>query len=528
MRTHGAFISARYSTDNQNPDSIEVQVEKCSQWCQDHGLPILGIYADMAVSGMKDSRPQYDAMMRDLAAGLADTVVIYDQSRMFRKMSAWFTFRDDLTRMGVSVVSVTQPSIGGDLRDPMNFLSEGSMALFNQIWSLQSRQKTMEKLRFMARNGLHTGGKPALGYQVVDGRLEIQPEEAAIVRRIFSEYASGMSYRQIIAGLNRDGLKTKRGRPFGSNSLHDLMKNEKYIGTLVYGASPYREDGSRNSHAPAAETAIRIPDALPAIMSKELFEEVQQRMKINRHQQGGRPPKDRVYPLKGKVFCGLCGASMTVAISQEHYHYYRCSAKKRRHDCAATPIRVDRLEELVAQQTRQVFGCPEQIDELLAILRQQADTIQGGAAARLQALISEEREISAKINKAVEALLEGVSSTALRSKLRDLETKKAQLEHDIRRLRQDVDAAAIPETELRRILQQIIETATTDPAPILALIERVEVYTDEIKIYTMHHAAPGDPQSGVIKIAGTPEGTRTPNPRNRNPMLYPLSHRCIC
>ena len=51
------MINARYSTDNQNPDSIEVQVQKCREWCHQNAIPILGIYADEATSGMKDSRP---------------------------------------------------------------------------------------------------------------------------------------------------------------------------------------------------------------------------------------------------------------------------------------------------------------------------------------------------------------------------------------------------------------------------------------------------------------------------------------
>ena len=107
MRPHGAFILARYSTDNQNADSIEVQVGKCSEWCNAQSLPILGIYADYAVSGMKDTRPQYEAMMTALRAGQADTVVIYDQSRMFRLLTAWFEFRRELESMDVRVVSVT-------------------------------------------------------------------------------------------------------------------------------------------------------------------------------------------------------------------------------------------------------------------------------------------------------------------------------------------------------------------------------------------------------------------------------------
>ncbi len=525
MKTHGAFISARYSTDNQNPDSIEVQVSKCSEWCQQHQLPILGVYADMAISGMKDTRPQFEAMMRDLQLGLADTVVIYDQSRMFRKMSAWFTFRDDLTRMGVSVVSVTQPSIGGDLRDPMNFLSEGNMALFNQIWSLQSRQKTMEKMRFMARNGQHTGGKPALGYQVVDGRLAIQPEEAEIVRRIFQEYADGRSYREIIAVLNADGLKTKRGNAFGNNSLHDLLKNEKYIGVLVYGAVPYREDGTRNSHAAPSENTIRIEDALPPIISQELFDKVQARMSANRRQQAGRPPKNRDYPLKGKVFCASCGVAMSVGISKGGYYYYKCTGKKRLHNCDASPIRVDKLEKLAVQYTRAMLGSPTNVDKLLQILREQAQTIQGGAAARLNALIAEEREVTAKLNNAVDTLLEGFASTALKNKITDLEAQKAKLENDIKQLKNQVDMSMLPETTLRAALEKIMSADCTDPSAILSIIQRVEIGPEEILLWTMCHAAPDGiidtTRSGVTKIDGTPKGTRTPDLLIRSQSLYP-------
>ena len=511
MKTHGAFISARYSTDNQNPDSIEVQVSKCTEWCQQHQIPILGVYADMAISGMKETRPQFEAMMRALQLGLADTVVIYDQSRMFRKMSAWFSFRDDLTRMGVSVVSVTQPSIGGDLRDPMNFLSEGSMALFNQIWSLQTRQKTMEKLRFMARNGQHTGGKPALGYQVVDGRLTIHPEEAEIVRRIFQEYADGRSYREIISGLNADGLKTKRGNTFGNNSLHDLLRNEKYIGVLVYGAVPYREDGTRNSHAAPSENTIRIEDALPPIISQELFDKVQARMSANRRQQAGRPPKNREYPLKGKVFCASCGAAMSVGISKGGYYYYKCTGKKRLHNCDASPIRVDKLEKLAVQYTRAMLGSPTNVDKLLQILREQAQTIQGGAAARLNALIAEEPEVTAKLNNAVDTLLEGFASTALKNKITDLEAQKAKLENDIKQLKNQVDMSMLPETTLRAALEKIMSADSADPSAILSIIQRVEIGPEEILLWTMCHAAPDGiidtTRSGVTKIDGTPKGS---------------------
>lgn len=509
-RIHGAFINARYSTDNQNPDSIEVQVEKCTEWCQKNDIPVLGVYADEATSGMKDTRPNYERMMRDLRAGMADMVVIYDQSRMFRKMTAWFNFRDELESMGVRVVAVTQPMIGRDLKDPTNFLTEGSMALFNQIWALQSRQKTMEKMRFMARNGLHTGGKPALGYVVKDCRLAVCEEEAAVVRRIFREYAAGKSYRQIIDGLNADGIKTKRCNAFGSNSLHDMLHNEKYIGVLTYGAMPYREDGTRDTHSRDGKDVIRIEDAIPAIIDKDLFEAVQKRMEKNKHQQGGRPPKHRDYPLKGKVFCGYCKAAMTVSTSQQKYDYYRCTGKKRLHNCDAAPISVDELESVVADAVKGMLGSKEQTDGLIKILRDQADRIQGGAVAKLNALLEHEKDINAKLDNAVEAVLNGLSSPAIKKKITDLETEKATVQRDLLALRATVDASAISEERLREIFNIVVNNATADKNFLLTVVYRVEVTKESITIWTLLDADPnGDidiDQEGVTITSGFPSG----------------------
>ena len=490
-RLHGAYIYARYSTDNQNPDSIDVQVSAGIKWCGENNIPVLGIFSDEAVSGMKDSRPDYDRMMAKLNMGGADIVVIYDQSRMFRKMTAWFAFRDQLSAMGVAVYCVTQPMIGKDLRDPTNFLTEGSMALFNQIWALQSRQKTMEKLRYMARNGQHTGGKPALGYMVENGKLVICEDEAAVVRRIFNEYVNGMSYRDIIAGLNRDGIKTKRGSAFGSNSLHDLMKNEKYIGTLVYGQSPYRADGTRNTHAKDGPDVIRIEDAIPAIIDKETFYKVQKRMEQNKRQQGGRPPKNRNYPLKGRVYCGYCKSALSVSISKGEYYYYKCTAKKRKHDCQGVSISVDALENAVVDAVKKVLGTPDNMDTLIKILRDQRQELHAGAAGMLQNLIKESQEVTRQLENAVDAVLSGITSQALRDRMKKLETRKAELEAEMQTLKQQVDAASIPEDQLMQILNTIIagETSRSKEA-ILSIVYRVEITDEEITVWTILDADP--------------------------------------
>ena len=483
MRVPGAFILARYSTDNQNADSIEVQVGKCTEWCNANSVPILGIYADYAVSGMKDTRPQYEAMMTALRSGQADTVVIYDQSRMFRKLTAWFEFRDELERMGVRVVSVTQPLVGGDLRDPANFINEGVTALFNQMWALQTRQKVVEKMRHMAQTGQHTGGKPPLGYRLEDGTLIPDEREAPIVRRIFAEYAAGRSYKQIIDGLNADGLRTKRGNPFGTNSLHDLLHNEKYIGVLTYGKAVTRSDGSRNTHTGDHSGIIRIENAHAAIVDPETFTRVQERMTKNKGAGGGAPPRKRDYPLKGKVFCGECGAPLVVNTCSRVYDYYKCNDRKRTHQCDNKPIRVDILEKICADLVRQTLGEPAMTDRLLAELRAAANDIQTGAAARLAVIIDQQREISTQLNNAVEAVLSGLNSPALKSRIHDLESQQAALDHEAKALRRQVDATSIPEQHIRQILQTILDTPDGDPA-LLSIITRVEVSSTNITVYT--------------------------------------------
>lgn len=485
---HGAYILARYSTDRQNEDSIEVQVSACRKWCDERSLPVLDVFADEATSGMKDTRPQYARMMWQLEHGGADTVVIYDQSRMFRKLTAWFDFRDQLARLGVDVVSVTQPMIGGDLRDPATFLTEGSMALFNQMWVLQTRQKVVEKMRYMARQGLHTGGTPPLGYKVVDGRFVVDEAEAETVRLIFGLYAGGVTYREIIRRLNAEGRHTKRGGNFGVNSLHDLLKNPKYVGDLVYGKVSKRPDGSRNSHA-AAEDAIVVKDVLPAIVDRETWEKVQLKMQENKRSAAGRPASAREYPLKGKVFCRECKSAMLVTAAKrrgKRYYYYTCGAKHRKGLCDNSQIPVSALESIVSNAVRQRLGQPESVDGLIRILREERSKLSGSAVQRLRELQKRDCEIAKQLDAAVNAVLGGLHSPTLAAKVNALEAERAKIAHDMQQLRAQVSGAEIEEPHLRELLA----LAMQDDAAVLSIVVRVEVGKDEIAVWTLLDADP--------------------------------------
>lgn len=529
-RQHGALIAARFSTDNQSEDSIEIQVEKCTEYCREHSIPVLDVYADAAVSGMKLHRPQLDRMLDDLRAGKGDTVVILDQSRMIRNMPRWFSLRQEIASMGVRVISVTQPFVGGDIRDPNTYMMEGQTAMINHMWVLLTRQKVLAKMHRMAQSGYHTGGKPALGYRVQrdtlpsgeqgPGYLVIDDEEAAIVRRIFTEYASGKSYKSIIDGLNADGIRTKRGSAFGSNSLHDLLKNEKYIGILVYGSKVYRPDGTRNSHSPEGTDVVRIEGAIPAIIDRETFDAVQRRMTQNKHDQGGRPGEVRAYPLRGKVFCGECGAAMHVRTSKgpkngDPYFYYACSRKKTKHDgCENKPIRADELERLVSEHVRAILGSPKVLKETMERMESMTGEMKRTGAQRMEALVDQVFDIDAQIANIVNAIAAGAYSAALQNRLTALEADKAKLTARMAELKKTADIAALPVEQLNDLFSWIVETAKTDHAAVFSVVTRVEIYRDRIIIYTAFD--PDDPKNrdqstdrASLETLGTPSGVPT-------------------
>lgn len=108
------------------------------------------------------------------------------------------------------------------------------------------------------------------------------------MRLIFDRYSNGYTYNDIAKELNAKGYKTKIGREFTSASLNSILNQRKYIGEYVYNRRSSKNiNGSYNSHKnKPEEEIIRIPDAVPKIIDKKIFEKVQQRLEMNKRKAG--------------------------------------------------------------------------------------------------------------------------------------------------------------------------------------------------------------------------------------------------
>lgn len=200
---------ARYSTENQDENSIETQFDNIAQYCQAHQYNIVAHYFDKAKSGTNIERADFQEMISAARAGKFSAIVIYDITRGSRDVADWFTFRKQMMQAGVQIIS-THDNIG-DLLNPNDFLTELIGVGIGQHHVLTSRLKSIDGTTMKAHEAIFLGGCPPLGYDVKDGKYIINESEANIVRKIFSMYASGESYSDIIDSLG--GAIGKKGRP---------------------------------------------------------------------------------------------------------------------------------------------------------------------------------------------------------------------------------------------------------------------------------------------------------------------------
>lgn len=420
-----AAAYARYSTDHQQRNSIEYQLDAIRDYCREHSITITATYVDEKETGTNTDRPGFQAMMRAAERGEFSAVVIYDVSRGSRDVGDWFTMRKRLMMLGVQVISTTQTL--GDLTSGNDFLVELLNVGLGHREVLETRQKSIAGVAVKAKEGKFLGGVPPLGYDVVDGAYVVNPVEARTVRTIFELYGAGRSYNEILNAVA--GAVGKRGRPLGKNSLHSILTNERYIGTYSWNKRRVKlfrkwAGGTQNPNA------VRLEGMIPAIIDENTWERVQQRMSDNKR--NARNKAKRTYLLSGLIECEECGATYVGHTSTNskgvETRYYVCGNRYRTRTCGAKNINADEIETFVVQQLKAYLLGVDFEEEARRI----ADQV-NSSTADLRVERAELADINAKINNGLKAILSGMDIPELRDEMDKLRVRKAELEDIIGR-----------------------------------------------------------------------------------------------
>ena len=276
--TYGAAYY-RFSSDNQREESIEAQMRAVHEYAERNGIVIVSEYTDRAKSAVSDQRPEFQRMITDSANGSFTVAIVHKLDRFSRDRYDSAYYKRTLKRNGVSLLSVTENLDGS----PESIIMESVLEGMAEYYSKNLAREVMKGMKENAYQGKHTGGIPPLGYDVdkESKTYIINEHEANAVRLIFARVLEHVGYGTIIDELNEKGYRSKNGQLFGKNSLHDILKNQKYCGTFVFNKRYGRNvDGKRNMHKFRDESEmIIVPEAIPAIVSKEDFDVVQNILK---------------------------------------------------------------------------------------------------------------------------------------------------------------------------------------------------------------------------------------------------------
>ena len=342
-----AVAYCRYSTDNQQENSIMYQINAAQEFCKKHDMELLNIYSDEAQTGTNTNRDGLQRLLNDCDKGLFDAVIIYDQSRLSRSVVDWFSLRETLSQKRIQLFSCTE-TLSNDILDSSSFLSEGVHAIFNQVHVLETRKKTIAGVTSKAKRAEFCGGTPPLGYDIKDGHYVINEFEAAGIRVMFNMYAQGYSYTDIVIKLDEMGIKSKRGKKIGLNAVYYLLINERYTGVFIWNRYQVKQMRKRITRRDNPNI-VRIENAIPPIISKDMWRKVCDRMQSNRKASNRT---HREYLLSGLIECGYCGGSYYGFASKnrssgEETYYYTCGSKRRTRTCTAKNIRADEIEPAI-------------------------------------------------------------------------------------------------------------------------------------------------------------------------------------
>ena len=447
-------LYARYSTDMQNPKSVDDQFRECRKYADQQGWHVVAEFSDSGLSGALRDRPGYAGLLNAVSAQQCDVVLFEHIDRLGRDIELVTRFYKAATHANVDLY---QPA-----RGKLGLLDIGILSTFSALYLEENSIKTLRGQKGKVLSG-KSGGGLSYGYRVgMDaqgnpdtGELVIEPEQAEIIRRIFREYAAGRSPMHIATELNKAGIPAPRGRGDGSghwkqNTINGnrergtgILNNELYNGRRIWNRqkfSKHPETGKRVARMkPESERVIiELPDL--RIIDEGLWNAVKRRQEALAKVREAKPSSDRnglsvaqsmrrrKYLLSGLLSCGVCGGKLTIAGSGARKRYYCANAKEKGPAvCEGMPG----LKEIDAAETilsglRHGLMQDEAYEEFrrsfVEHMRRQADD-SGAALKQLDDSIREMQKAQGNLLRAVET---GQISSSILERLTAVDTALAE------------------------------------------------------------------------------------------------------
>ena len=348
MKNGAVYI--RVSTDDQVEYSPDAQLKKIKEYAQKNNILITKefIYIENGVSGRSVAkREQFKKMIATAKSKPKpfDVVLVHAYDRFARNVKESRIYKELLRNdLGIELISVTE-DFGNDKN---SFLMEGIKDILNEYYSLNLRDEVLKGMNEKVSRG-EINGSARLGYDVINGKLQINQEEANIVKLIFNMYATNYNYMDIAKHINSLGIKTKRGNKFETRTIKYILRNPVYIGKLRWSGN-----GKTNYVKHDSNSKTNFIDGIhEPIIDIEVWNKVQEKADMNAI--FAKPHQCSTVKtwhwLKGLIRCADCGHTYI----KHNKKYMRCNGYNKSICINHFEIVIKDFEEIILNQIKEDF-----------------------------------------------------------------------------------------------------------------------------------------------------------------------------
>jgi len=312
-------------------------IQENSEW------EFVGVYADEALTGTKDSRDEFQQLLNDCRLGRIDMIITKSISRFARNTVTLLETVRELKTLNVDVFFEEQNihSNSGEGEMILTFL-----ATFAQEESRSTSENMKWRIKKEFEQGMMWGGNSCLGYKLENKQLILVPDEAEIVRMIFQLYIDGIGADTIGKILQSKGIEPKNSSRWNRSSIITILSNYNYTGDLIL-QKTFRENhlSKRKMINTGELDKYAVKSNHEAIISKELFDKAQ---KMRKQQAEKIKPRsvNKHYAFTGMIRCGICGRAFTHKTTP-HNEIWKCSLSvtKGKEACSAKQIPDCKIKE---------------------------------------------------------------------------------------------------------------------------------------------------------------------------------------
>ena len=328
-------------------NSLDAQREACEAYIASQRAEgwvlVHDRYDDGGVSGGTLERPALKRLLADIEAGLVDVVVVYKIDRLSRALMDFSRLVEVFDANDVTFVSITQSF---NTTTSMGRLTLNILLSFAQFEREVIGERIRDKFAASRKRGMWMGGCVPLGYDVQNRKLVVNPAEAKLVRRVFTGFVETESATRLAQVLVREGVTTKRGKPFDKQDVHRVLTNRVYRGEAVHKGTAY-------------------PGEHEAIVAREQWEAVHAVLQTSARARTNRTRRETPALLRGLLF-GADGRAMSPTHARgkrgQMYRYYVSQSVLKGGAAAGPAIRrlpAGEIEGLVMAQVRALLHQPE-------------------------------------------------------------------------------------------------------------------------------------------------------------------------